>query len=380
MTSTRSPGRLELCGVGKRYGKVAAVDDVSIRIAPGEFLTLLGASGSGKTTTLKIIAGFVEPDSGEVRLHDRAITRLPAHRRDIGVVFQNYALFPHLTAAENIAFPLRARGVAKGARLDRVEAALATVHLEGMGDRYPRQLSGGQQQRVALARAIVFEPQVLLMDEPMGALDKKLREALQLEIMRIHRELGITICYVTHDQEEALVMSDRIAIYDHGRIKQVGTAQELYERPESVFVAQFMGESNVFHGTFDGTGRVARVVAPDLPPIAVAPDGSRRPGNGTSAAVIVRPERIRLTRDEPAGDPGPGPGGNVLTGVVQDVIYLGSGRRYLVALPDGSLRQARVGAAEADAGLGRGDAVRLTWECADAVVLEAPAPGREVTS
>ncbi|GAA3967270.1 ABC transporter ATP-binding protein [Actinomadura viridis] len=380
MTTTSSSGHLELRGIGKRYGKVSAVDDVSLRMEPGEFLTLLGASGSGKTTTLKIIAGFEEPDSGEVRLGDRAITRLPAHRRNIGVVFQNYALFPHLTAAQNIAFPLRVRGIGKAERDERVRDALATVRLEGMGDRYPRQLSGGQQQRVALARAIVFQPQVLLMDEPMGALDKKLREALQLEIMRIHRELGITICYVTHDQEEALVMSDRIAIYDHGRIRQVGTAEELYERPGSVFVAEFMGESNVFHGTFDGTGSVGRLVVPGRPPITVPAGGSHRPGNGASAAVVVRPERIRVQRKRTGEGSGPEPGHNVLAGVVQDVIYLGSDRRYLVELPGGGTHQARVGAAEADPGIGRGDHVELAWDRSDAILLEAPAAEREAAS
>ncbi|MEV6864993.1 ABC transporter ATP-binding protein [Streptosporangium subroseum] len=378
MTRKTSSGQLELRGIGKRYGKVHAVDDVSIQIAPGEFLTMLGASGSGKTTTLKVIAGFVEPDSGEVLLHDRAITQLPAHRRNIGVVFQNYALFPHLTAEENIAFPLQVRGVAKTARRARVAEALTTVRLEGMGDRYPRQLSGGQQQRVALARAIVFKPQVLLMDEPMGALDKKLREALQLEIMRIHRELGITICYVTHDQEEALVMSDRIAIYDEGRIRQIGTAEELYERPESVHVAQFMGESNTFHGILEGNGGVSRLVAQDHQPIVVSGDAGL--GNGASAAVVVRPERMRVTRDGPAEIPRLDSGHNVLTGIVQDVIYLGSGRRYLVELPDGSLRQARVGAADADPDIGRGDRVRLSWHCADAILLAAEAPARQVAS
>ncbi|RFS84301.1 ABC transporter ATP-binding protein [Actinomadura spongiicola] len=379
MTTTRSAGHLEVRGIAKRYDKVSAVDDVSFRMAPGEFLTLLGASGSGKTTTLKIIAGFEAPDSGEVWLGEQPITQLPAHRRNIGVVFQNYALFPHLTAAENIAFPLRVRGIGKAERAKRVRHALATVRLEGTGDRYPRQLSGGQQQRVALARALVFEPQVLLMDEPMGALDKRLREALQLEIMRIHRELGITICYVTHDQEEALVMSDRIAIYDDGRIRQVGTAEELYELPESVFVAEFMGESNVFHGTLDGKGKVGRLIAPRRPPITVSIDGPCPIGDGADAVVVVRPERIRVLRRR-RGDSEPEPGRNILTGVVQDVIYLGSDRRYLVALPDGSTCQARVGAAHADPGIGRGDHVELTWDRADAILLEAPAAEREATS
>ncbi|MFN8186100.1 MAG: ABC transporter ATP-binding protein [Gaiellales bacterium] len=246
-----SSGILSLDRVTKRYGSICACDQVSLEVQAGEFVTLLGPSGSGKTTTLRIVAGFVRPDEGNVVLDERDLTLLPPHKRDIGMVFQHYALFPHMTAGDNVAFPLKMRGVKGSERRQRAQKALELVHLAGLDNRFPSQLSGGQQQRVALARAIVFSPTLLLMDEPLGALDKKLREALQLEISHLSRRLGGTVVYVTHDQEEALAMSDRIAIYNEGRIEQIGTGQELYERPASLFVASFMGESNIFTGRLE---------------------------------------------------------------------------------------------------------------------------------
>jgi putative spermidine/putrescine transport system ATP-binding protein len=363
--STNETGRLELRGIGKRYGDVHAVRDVSVTIPPGEFLTLLGASGSGKTTTLKAIAGFVEPDAGEVLLDDEAITKLPPHKRNIGMVFQNYALFPHMSVTENVAFPLRVRGVPRAQRAERVRAALAAVRLERLGDRRPGQLSGGQQQRVALARTIVFEPRLLLMDEPMGALDKKLREALQLEIMRIHRELGVTIVYVTHDQEEALVMSDRIAIYHEGRVRQIGSADALYERPESVYVADFMGESNIFRGTFAAGAGAARVAAAERTFLAPTGRGAAPLVEGAPAAIVVRPERMRVGR----GPAVAADGSNALEGAVRDVIYLGSGRKYLIDLADGGVLQVRVAAPDDAGDLERGAVVHVAWHCEDSVLL-----------
>src|SRR4051794_16533896 len=236
---------LRLDRLNKRFGDFVAVDEISLEIAGGEFLTLLGPSGSGKTTTLMMIAGFTEPSSGHIRLGDRPIDALPSYRRGFGMVFQNYALFPHMTAAENIGFPLKMRGVSSNDRARRVAGALEMVRLPDFGARYPNQLSGGQQQRVALARALVYNPPVLLMDEPLGALDKKLREEMQLEIKRIQKELGITAIYVTHDQEEALVMSDRIAVMNHGEIEQVDGPSRIYEHPATRFVADFIGESNI---------------------------------------------------------------------------------------------------------------------------------------
>ncbi len=242
-------GALTLRNLTKIYGDLHAVDDVSLDVAPGEFVTLLGPSGSGKTTTLRIIGGFIKPEAGTVSLDGRDLTKVPPYKRDIGMVFQNYALFPHMTASENVGFPLQMRRVPKAEVKEKVREALRLVRLEELGDRYPKQLSGGQQQRVALARSFSFDPQLLLMDEPLGALDKKLREALQLEVLRISRQLGVTVVYVTHDQEESLVMSDRIAIYNEGRIEQIGTGEDLYERPVSLFVADFVGESNIYRGT-----------------------------------------------------------------------------------------------------------------------------------
>ena len=245
---------LVLRGLHKAFGDAVAVDGVELEVRRGEFLTLLGPSGSGKTTTLRMVAGFTTPSGGSIEIDGRDMTRVPPHRRDVGMVFQNYALFPHMTAAQNIAFPLQMRRQPRQEIDKRVASALGLVKLDKFGDRYPRQLSGGQQQRIALARAVVFEPRLLLMDEPLGALDRKLREALQLEILHVSRQLEATVLYVTHDQEEALVMSDRIAIFSAGRIEQLGSGEDLYERPASLFVADFIGESNILRGRYDADG------------------------------------------------------------------------------------------------------------------------------
>jgi putative spermidine/putrescine transport system ATP-binding protein len=242
-------GLLRLECVSKAFGNVVAVDSISFTLAEGEFLSLLGPSGSGKTTTLQIIAGLTHPTRGQIFLSGRPIGPLPPYKRDIGMVFQNYALFPHMTVAGNVAFPLQMRGVPRTEISRRIDKVLNLVDLPGLAERYPRQLSGGQQQRVALARAIVFEPTLLLMDEPLGALDKKLREQMQLEIKHLHKRLGVSIIYVTHDQDEALVMSDRIGVFNRGRLEQVGSAEQLYEQPTTRFVAEFIGESNIIRGT-----------------------------------------------------------------------------------------------------------------------------------
>ncbi|MFJ6324712.1 MULTISPECIES: ABC transporter ATP-binding protein [unclassified Rhizobium] len=235
-----------------------AIDDISLDIAPGEFMTFLGPSGSGKTTLLSIIAGFVGLNAGSVEIDGRDITNLKPHKRDLGVVFQQYALFPHMTVFQNIAYPLRQRGVSKAEIETRVKRVLDLVQLGDFAHRLPRQLSGGQQQRVALARAVVYEPRALLLDEPLGALDKRLRDRLQLEIARMHRELGMTFVFVTHDQEEALTLSDRIAVFNNGKIMQVGTPTELYRSPNSLFVAKFLGESNIMEGSSRETSIVVR--------------------------------------------------------------------------------------------------------------------------
>ncbi|MDE2456191.1 MAG: ATP-binding cassette domain-containing protein, partial [Burkholderiales bacterium] len=236
-------------GVQKTYDGVAlVVRGLDLEIRRGEFLTLLGPSGSGKTTTLMMLAGFESPTAGDIELAGKPITRTPPHKRHFGMVFQNYALFPHMTVGQNVAYPLTVRGVSRADQAKRVARALAMVQLDGKAERMPAQLSGGQQQRVALARALVFEPQLVLMDEPLGALDKNLREQMKMEIKRLHRELETTIIYVTHDQEEALVMSDRVALMNHGRIEQIGAPVDLYERPANRFVAEFIGQSNILAG------------------------------------------------------------------------------------------------------------------------------------
>ncbi len=352
-------GALALGGIVKLYGDLAAVDEVSLAAEPGEFVTLLGPSGSGKTTTLRIIAGFTYADAGTVSLDGRDLTNVASYKRDIGMVFQNYALFPHMTAAENIAFPLQMRSVRKAEARRLVEEALEIVHLGGLGKRYPRQLSGGQQQRVAFARAIVFGPRLLLMDEPLGALDKKLREALQLEIIRISRDLGVTVVYVTHDQEEALVLSDRIAIYNHGRIEQVGTGEDLYERPASLFVADFIGESNFFRGRLEGD-----VLHWQDRRLRVSGDGSRPAPRAGAAVVVVRPERVRLRPPGEAAD-----GENAVEGTVSEVIYLGSMRKYVVKVEPSTVVQVRVQVGEDAPAFEAGDAVAVVWRIGDGVLV-----------
>ena len=309
---------LRIEGVGKRFGEVVALDGVSLQVAQGELLTILGPSGSGKTTLLKVVAGFEAPDSGSVTVGGADITALPPARREIGMVFQNYALFPHLTVRANVAFPLEMRNVARAEIDRRVGEAIAMVELAGYEARLPRQLSGGQQQRVALARAIVFNPRLLLLDEPFGALDRKLRETMQLEVRRLQRKLGLTTIFITHDQEEALVLSDRIAVMNKGAIQQVASTTEIYERPANDFVADFVGESNIFHGTLTEPG------------VVTLSGGRRLLVNGGGAAkvgdrrgVLMRPERFATS------------GANSFSGEVIEAVYLGASFKLRLACTDG---------------------------------------------
>jgi len=304
--------RLRLNGVSKRYGDVRAADDLTLDVADGEFVVLLGPSGCGKTTTLRIVAGFVEPTSGSVRLGERDVTTLPPWRRNAGLVFQSYALFPHITVAENIAFGLEMRKVPKSEIAPRVAEALRLVRLGHLGDRLPRQLSGGQQQRVALARALVFHPDVLLLDEPLSNLDAKLRADVRVEIRELQRKLGLTTVMVTHDQEEALTMADRLVVMSEGRIRQIGTQQDLYERPAEKFVADFVGRSTFIDGRMDGPGRFVSAGG-----LVVACDGATGQASG-DASLALRPERLALLSGAaPAMD-------NSFPGTVEFISYLGS--------------------------------------------------------
>jgi spermidine/putrescine ABC transporter ATP-binding subunit len=284
-------GALELDGLTKSYGEERVVDTISAAIRPGEFFSLLGPSGSGKTTTLMMIAGFVAPDAGAIRMDGADVTRVPPQRRGLGMVFQNYAIFPHLNVFENVAFPLRARRVADAELRPRVQAALELVQLERFAQRYARQLSGGQQQRVAIARAIVFHPSIVLMDEPLGALDKNLRYDMQVEIKEIQQRLGMTVLYVTHDQEEAMNMSDRIAIMNHGRIEQLGPPGQIYEHPINAFVGRFLGEANLIEGAIEQIA-AGEAVLQTRDGIALRARINREATPGRAAALFVRPEQL----------------------------------------------------------------------------------------
>jgi spermidine/putrescine ABC transporter ATP-binding subunit len=357
---TAKANALELIGVSKSFGQVTALRDISLTLRRGEFLTMLGPSGSGKTTTLRTIAGFYAPDAGEVRIHGVDVAHTPPYRRNIGMVFQDYALFPHMTVLENVAFPLEARSIASGERRKRAEKMLDTVGLENFGLRYPRQLSGGQQQRVALARALVFDPEIVLLDEPLGALDKKLRGTMQLEILRIVRQLGMTVISVTHDQEEALVMSDRIAVFKQGELAQVGSPRELYEKPHTEFVADFIGEANILRGRFsdrDGqiTGHGWRA---QLPKTTAAPFSDR-----DALILTLRPENTRIKRNNGADLQL-----NEIRGTVRDAIYLGVEFRHTVELPDGTSVQVR--SRDFSETFAPGDEVIVTWNTADAIPLK----------
>ncbi len=356
---------LVLRGLTKQFGDVSAVDGVDLEVQPGEFVTLLGPSGSGKTTTLRMIAGFTRQSGGTIEIDGSDMRGVPPYRRDVGMIFQNYALFPHMTAAQNVAFPLEMRHVRRPEIRRRVDDALALVRLGGFGDRYPRQLSGGQQQRVAFARAVVFGPRLLLMDEPLGALDKKLREALQLEIMQMSRQLGATVIYVTHDQEEALTMSDRIALFSAGKIAQLGSGEDLYDRPATLFVADFIGDSNILRGRFEASGDAGLLIHGDWR-WKVSPAAVRRAGIDSQAAgaLVVRPERIRIT--EPGLD---APGTNAVAATVTEVLFLGPIRRYDLALPDGQHAVVRVQAGSGERAWRQDEQVRLAWAVDDGVLV-----------
>ncbi len=307
--------------VVKHFDGVVAVDGITLEIPSGSFFALLGPSGCGKTTTLRMIGGFEEPDEGAIYLGDRDVVGLPPYRRDVNTVFQSYALFPHLSIFDNVAFGLRRKGVGKTHVKGRVDEMLRLVGLEGLGARRPRQLSGGQQQRVALARALVNRPQVLLLDEPLGALDLKLRKQMQLELKAIQHDLGLTFVHVTHDQEEAMTMADAIAVMHRGRIQQLGPPTELYEKPATAFVAGFLGVSNLLHGSVTAPGRV-RLDTGDV----IAADAGERTGR---VAVGIRPEKIRIGP--------PAEGDNSLAGTVKETAYVGVATQYVIETGAGTL-------------------------------------------
>ncbi|MGE0751205.1 MAG: ABC transporter ATP-binding protein [Variibacter sp.] len=363
-TADGHKGVIALDRIVKRYADERVVDDVSLDIRGGEFFSLLGPSGSGKTTTLMMIAGFATVDEGTIRVDGVDISNIPPQRRGFGMVFQNYAIFPHLNVFENVAFPLRARRVSESDIKERVGAALNLVRLERFGDRYARQLSGGQQQRVAIARAIVFHPSVVLMDEPLGALDKNLRYDMQVEIKEIQQRLGMTVVYVTHDQEEAMNMSDRIAIMNRGRIEQVGPPADIYERPANVFSGRFLGEANLIEGKVERVdGGIAQLHGPGGASLRAA--GAGDVAAGVSASLFVRPERVAIA----AGAQGAGAGlGNRLQGTVRRVSFLGNVVRYMVEVAPGTaltIDVQNVGGAR----LSAGESAVVTWAVDDSRLL-----------
>jgi len=340
----RGQGGVELHAVTKRFGETVAVDDLTLSVESGEFFSMLGPSGSGKTTVLRLIAGFEEVTSGTIEIAGTDVTRAAPFDRTVNTVFQDYALFPHMTIAENVAYGLRVRKVSKAEQQERVAAALEQVRLSHVADRLPHQLSGGQRQRIALARALILQPRVLLLDEPLGALDKQLREQMQIELKQIQREVGITFIFVTHDQEEALTLSDRIAVFNNGRVEQVGTPREVYEYPQTAFVAGFLGISNLIDAA-----HAERLT-------------------GVAKAISVRPERVRLmdARTEPAAHE------TCIDGTIVETVYTGPTTRYIVDTVDGLrvIAERHNDHAPSDtAPYHRGDAVRAVWVTEHAAVV-----------
>ncbi|MEX5567297.1 polyamine ABC transporter ATP-binding protein [Pseudomonas syringae] len=363
MTTQELPA-VSFQGVTRRYGNVSAVSDLSLDIARGEFFALLGSSGSGKTTLLMLLAGFDTPTEGQVLMSGKSVSDLPPHRRQIGVVFQNYALFPHLTAAENVAYPLKMRGVGRSERDERVKAALSLVNLTDRWASYPSQLSGGQQQRIALARALVFGPDILLMDEPLGALDRRLRDQMQQELKRIQHELGITVIYVTHDQSEAMAMADRIGIMAGGKLLQVADPETIYTAPSNHFVARFIGECSILrvNAWDDGLGYEIAGACQALPSRATAPFD-----------IVVRPENVALH----SASSSPVNHTFGIPATISDITYLGSGWRVGLELSDGQFLLANVMRGDELAGsLVPGKSVVAQWASTAVAVLpsEEPSP------
>ena len=364
MTTSDNEAFVEFREVQKSYdGQSLAVKNLTLAMPKGEFLTLLGPSGSGKTTCLMMLAGFESVSGGEIRLGGRDISRVAPHQRDIGMVFQNYALFPHMTVAENLAFPLQVRKRGRAEIAQRVRRALEMVELPHLGQRRPAQLSGGQQQRVAVARALVFEPALVLMDEPLGALDKNLREQMQYEIKHLHENLGLTVVYVTHDQHEALTMSDRIAVFRDGAVQQLATPAELYEQPQNAFVAAFIGENNRMYGK-------VRSIAGGLC-VVVLDDGSevraqavKVTAAGERTMVSLRPERVQIN---PAGQQGD----NVFSARVEELIYLGDHIRTRVSVCGNDKFIVKVPNAQDHARLTVGDTITVAWAKDDCRALDA---------
>ena len=358
-------GEVQLIELVKRFEDVVAVAGIDLHMPPGEFFSLLGPSGCGKTTTLRLIAGFEQPTSGQVLLDGQDVAHTPPHKRNVNTVFQSYALFPHLSVADNVAFGLRFKDVSKSERAHRVGDALALVRLEGLDRRKPSQLSGGQQQRVALARALVLNPAVLLLDEPLGALDAKLRKALQIELKTIQEEVGITFVYVTHDQEEALTMSDRIAVMSGGHVEQVGTPREVYEEPATAYVADFLGVSNLMEASAEGSAAngLCRVRLGEF---------ELHGGRGHTSArgevkIVIRPERVRI---EPHGTSG----ANRVPGMVQRAVYLGSSTQLIVQMAHGETVQVLVQNDGEGPPYSQGDAVCVFLPAEAVRVLETSRP------
>jgi spermidine/putrescine transport system ATP-binding protein len=367
MTENRGVA-IALEGVSKRFGKAEAVRNVTLAIRDGEFFSLLGPSGCGKTTTLRMIAGFEVPDAGRIVLQGKDVTSVFSNRRPVNMVFQQYALFPHMSIYDNVAFGLKVKRVPRREHRGRVHEMLRVVELEGLERRRPRQLSGGQQQRVALARALVNNPAALLLDEPLGALDVKLRKQMQLELKRIQAELGTTFVYVTHDQEEALAMSDRIAVMNAGRVEQIGGPREIYEHPETAFVADFIGSLNALDFTIDelvGEYAVMRIGEDQRLVVSVGP-GAR---SGDSLRVAVRPERVHIGPVETSWTDG----GSWLEGTVSDIVYLGMYTQFHVQTPAGRIVSNRL-ADESTAPFEPGSRVALSWESEYASLLGEPVP------
>ncbi len=362
--TTADKAFVEFDRVQKSYdGEILVVKDLNLEIGKGEFLTMLGPSGSGKTTCLMMLAGFETATNGEIRLAGKPINQVPPHKRGIGMVFQNYALFPHMTVGENLAFPLEVRGMGKSDREAKVKRALDMVQMGDFGQRRPAQLSGGQQQRVALARALVFDPALVLMDEPLGALDKQLREHMQFEIKHLHETLGITVVYVTHDQGEALTMSDRVAVFNDGRIQQLDAPDELYERPKNSFVAQFIGENNKLMGrveSVEGDRALIRLTTGevvDATPVNIG-------GVGADTLVSIRPERVEFKPDMMP------PGAHMIDAEVLEVIYMGDILRTRLRVSDSTEFVMKSRNTIGQTRLKAGEKIRVGWHPQDARALD----------